>query len=156
MSADSCRYLCFPDAMPSMADVHGVYTQMYSDVSLPLLAVILLSTAVPATADFPRCRRSLCVYNPPKIRTGPLCARGVLGFETAPRSNLAHHLSADYLWMTFCRLSAVGCLLFLVFCCLSVGYLLICYHFREIRGKQKSPPDSTGIPKNHVFVGAHF
>ena len=57
--------------------------------------------------------------NRPKIRTGPLRARGVLGFVAAVRSNLAHNLSADYLWMTFCRLSAVGCLLF----CFFVVYL---------------------------------
>ena len=52
-------------------------------------------------------------------------------------SNLAHHLSANYLWMMFCRLSSVGCLLFLFFCCLSVVYLVELYVFWVIRGNQK-------------------
>ena len=49
-------------------------------------------------------------------------------------SNFANHLSANYLWMMFCRLSSVGCLLFLFFCCLSVVYLVELYVFWVIRG----------------------
>ena len=51
-------------------------------------------------------------------------------------SNFADHLSANYLWMMFCRLSSVGCLLFLFFCCLSVVYLVELYVFWVIWGNE--------------------
>ena len=89
----------------------------------------------------------------PKVRTGPLCARGVLAFEAAVRPHLADmsvsRLPLDDLLQVFCcRLSSFCC-----FCCLSVVYLLICYHFREIRGKQNSPRESS---KNHAFFRLLF
>ena len=62
-----------------------------------------------------------------------------VGLRDKLLSNLAHHLSANYLWMMFCRLSSVGCLLFLFFCCLSVVYLVELYVFWVIRGNQKFP-----------------
>ena len=65
----------------------------------------------------------------PKIRTGPLCARGVLAFATAVRPPLADMsvsrlLLDDLLQVFCCRLSSFCC-----FCCLSEVYLLICFDF---------------------------
>ena len=52
-------------------------------------------------------------------------------------SNLAHHLSANYLWMMFCRLSSVGS----SFCCSTVSYLVDLNVFWEIQRNEISPED---------------
>ena len=76
-----------------------------------------------------------------------------VGLRDKMLSNFADHLSANYLWMMFCRLSSVGCLLFLFFCCLSVVYLVELYVFWVIRGNENL---NCVPPKIHRFFGSHF
>ena len=72
-------------------------------------------------------------------------------------SNFADHLSANYLWMMFCRLSSVGCLLFLFFCCLSVVYLVELYVFWVIRGNRGNQKFHFGsLRKFIVFLALIF
>ena len=70
-----------------------------------------------------------------KIRTGPLCAAGVLGFGAALHPNPAHHLPANYLQhltfhalhlrrQPFCRYFFAGHLLKVV-CCWFVCFFVV-------------------------------
>ena len=73
-----------------------------------------------------------------------------VGIRDKLLSNFADHLSANYLWMMFCRLSSVGCLLFVV---LLLFILLNCMCFGRSGGMENL---NCRPPKIHCFFGSHF